>query len=396
MQSNLENQIKERTAELEKLNTTLEEEITERKKVEKELKNFNKILEKRAEEKTRELEEMMIKMKDTIHTAKEKQGQIAELYNDMEIANIELEQKNREIKEKQKIIQKDKEALEETLKQLKKAHNQLIQNEKMASIGQLAAGVAHELNNPIGFIKSNISSLGEYFEDLIALIKTYDEQIGKLSSVKEENIKTCVGEIEAFKEKIDYNFISGDVQDTILETTDGADRVSKIVADLKEFSHVDRAEDKILFDVNHCLDSTLNIVWNELKYKAKVIKEYGDIPEVACYPHQLNQVFMNLFVNASHAIGNKGEIKIKTFSENGSLFITISDTGKGMPPDVANRIFEPFYTTKPVGKGTGLGLSVSYGIIETHGGEIRVESEEGKGTTFTVRLPVATGDNLGN
>lgn len=160
----------------------------------------------------------------------------------------------------------------------------------------------------------------------------------------------------------------------------------KIVQDLRDFAHIDR-EERVLAHLNDGLESTLNIVWNELKYKATVEKEYGEIPAVECYPQELNQVFMNLLVNAIQAIEEKGTITIRTYAENGYVCVAISDTGKGMPPEMEERIFEPFYTTKEVGEGTGLGLSITYNIVKKHGGEIRVDSQVGKGTTFTVRIP---------
>jgi len=277
--------------------------------------------------------------------------------------------------------------LEVTLRKLKQTQGQLLQSEKMASIGQLAAGVAHEINNPVGFINSNISTLGEYIEDMIEIVKKYDEGLARIAS-NDAKAAEVRKEIDSFKEELDYDFIVEDIKNVISETRDGTERVATIVQDLKEFSHVDRKEEKTYTDINHWLDTTLNLVWNELKYNVELKKEYGEIPEVECYPHQLSQVFMNLLVNASQAIEDNGEIGIRTYTEEDRVFIKISDTGKGMSKELMNRIFEPFYTTKPVGKGTGLGLSVSYGIIEKHQGSLKVESEEGKGTTFTVEIPV--------
>ncbi len=165
------------------------------------------------------------------------------------------------------------------------------------------------------------------------------------------------------------------------------ERVTKIVADLKDFAHIDKAELEHA-DINRGIESTLNIVWNELKYKAEVIKDLGDIPLVKCYPQQLNQVFTNILINAAHAIEKKGEIRISTTADNGHVEIKISDTGSGIPPDVIPKIFDPFFTTKDVGKGTGLGLNVAYNIIEKHKGTIDVESEVEKGTEFRIRIPV--------
>ena len=185
--------------------------------------------------------------------------------------------------------------------------------------------------------------------------------------------------------KVDYSL--EDAAQLLVESVDGVDRVRKIVQDLKSFSRVDEADYKMA-DVNACIESTVNIVWNELKYKATLSKEYGNLPPTRCFPQQLNQVFMNLLVNATQAIEKQGEITVKTWHENGSIVATVSDTGCGIAAQNLNRIFEPFFTTKEVGKGTGLGLSITYDIVKKHGGEISVQSEPGKGTTFTVRIPV--------
>jgi signal transduction histidine kinase len=197
-------------------------------------------------------------------------------------------------------------------------------------------------------------------------------------------------EIEALKQAKDYDYLRKDIFQLLNESKDGLARLRKIVQDLKNFSHVDDAE-WCWADLHKGLDSTLNIVWNELKYKCKVTKAYGQLPEVYCLPAQLNQVFMNLFVNAGQAIEEKGEIKIRTGvdSENsGEVWIEVSDTGKGIPKASLNRIFEPFYTTKPIGQGTGLGLSLSYSIVNKHQGRITVDSVVGVGTTFRVTLPI--------
>jgi len=277
--------------------------------------------------------------------------------------------------------------LEKALEELKLTQSQLMQNEKMAGVGQLAAGVAHEINNPIGFIRSNLGTLEEYFDDLTGLLKKYEEGFNGMGGYGEE-VSALGKEVSTLKKEMDYDFLIDDIGNVISETREGTERVSKIVQDLKEFSHVDRSEDKSSADINEMIESTLNVVWHELKYKAEIKKNYGDIPKVSCYPHQLNQVFMNLLVNSAQAMEKKGVIGISTYLAEDKVFIEISDTGSGMPQDVMDKIFEPFYTTKAVGKGTGLGLSVSYGIIESHGGRMSVASRVGEGTTFTIELPV--------
>ncbi|MBT9522729.1 MAG: PAS domain S-box protein [Dechloromonas sp.] len=268
-------------------------------------------------------------------------------------------------------------------KRLEEANNQLMQSEKMASIGQLAAGVAHELNNPIGFVHSNLGTLDGYVHDLMAIIAAYESLFCKPGEPNPH-----ADEIRRLLEQHDFAFLKEDIFSLLAESKDGLGRVRKIVQDLKSFSRVGEHEWQEA-DLHQGIDSTLNIVWNELKYKAKVVKEYGDIPHVFCLISQLNQVFMNLLVNAGHAIERQGTITIRTTRHgDDKVCLEISDTGKGIAPEHINRIFEPFFTTKPVGQGTGLGLSLSYGIVKRHGGQIEVESIKGQGTTFRLLLPI--------
>ncbi len=278
------------------------------------------------------------------------------------------------------------------VQEIKETQGQLIQQEKMASIGHLAAGVAHEINNPMGFVSSNLNTLNEYEKDIRSLVEHYRSFLSGLKETMaaEEGRKAIAEGLERvtkFEEEIDIDFVLEDVPNLIEESLEGAGRIKKIVIDLKDFAHPGEDELKIT-DINKNLDSTLNVVWNELKYKTKVSKDYGDLPLVQCYPQQLNQVFMNILVNAAQAIAEKGEIKITTSSENEQVRITISDTGSGIPKENLSKIFDPFFTTKEVGKGTGLGLNVAYNIIKKHNGTIEVESRLGNGTTFSIRLPV--------
>jgi len=273
------------------------------------------------------------------------------------------------------------------VKELESAQRQLLQTEKMASIGQLAAGVAHEINNPVGYINSNIGSLDQYIKDLFRLLEVYESAEALLGDDE------VVQKIASLKQEVDVDFLKQDVLDLIRESNEGVSRVKKIVQDLKDFSHVDAAEWSVV-DIHKGIDSTLNIVNNEIKYKADVVKEYGDLPLVECMPSQLNQVFMNLLVNASHAIETQGVITIRSgTADDGWVWVEVVDDGKGMSDDELKRIFDPFFTTKPVGEGTGLGLSLSFGIVKKHGGRIEVESEVGKGTTFRVCLPQQQGDS---
>lgn len=277
--------------------------------------------------------------------------------------------------------------LEKTNRDLKAAQAQLLQTEKLSSIGQLAAGIAHEINNPIGFINSNLRTMGEYVEDILRLSEKYETMLDAIKKKDYASISAISENLTKIKEETKFDFIMDDFQKIIQESRDGAYRVYKIVRDLRGFARADDAERKFV-DIHAALDSTLNIVWNELKYKAEVIKEYGYLPEVECLPVQLNQVFMNILINAGQAIKEKGTITIRTYSEGEKVFIDIADTGSGIPQEYLTRIFDPFFTTKEPGKGTGLGLSIVYNIIRKHNGDIRVKSAMGEGTTFTISLPV--------
>lgn len=273
----------------------------------------------------------------------------------------------------------------------KKANTQLFQSEKMASIGQLAAGVAHEINNPTGFVSSNLKTLTDYQNDLNNLIKHYRKLVKDLKETNRENLSSAIEkqieQIASLEDEADIDFIIEDIMDLISDCKEGTDRIKKIILDLKDFAHP--GEDKIQSaDINDGIKTTLNVVWNELKYKATVNKELGRLPMVKCYPQQLNQVFMNLFVNAAQAIEKQGEISISTRADNGFVEIKIEDTGSGIDKKNLTRIFDPFFTTKDVGKGTGLGLNVAYNIIKKHKGTIDVKSEVGQGTVFKIRMPV--------
>ncbi|MBV5341988.1 MAG: PAS domain S-box protein [Deltaproteobacteria bacterium] len=264
---------------------------------------------------------------------------------------------------------------------LQQMQGQIIQQEKMASIGQLAAGVAHEINNPMGFITSNLTSLGKYAAKLDEYIAALLQSIGACPN------HPGTGVLDQLRQKLKVDYIISDVCELVNESLDGASRVQRIVQDLKSFSRVDQVEIRQI-NLNELLETTINIAWNELKYIATLERDFGEIPEILCYPQQLNQVFLNLLVNAAQAMEHQGNIIVHTWGDNDKVFISVADTGKGMPEQVRKCVFEPFFTTKEVGKGTGLGLSISADIIRKHGGEITVESQAGVGTTFTVMLPV--------
>ncbi|KAF0103835.1 MAG: PAS/PAC sensor signal transduction histidine kinase [bacterium] len=272
--------------------------------------------------------------------------------------------------------------LREAYDALRHAREQLTHAEKMASIGQLAAGVAHEINNPIGYLHSNLGTLGQYVQDVLAVVAAFERVVEGVAT------PACRAGLEQAKRETDFAFLLEDIPKLLEESQEGIQRVRKIVQDLKDFAHAGDNEDWQWQDLRHCLKRTLNIVHNELKYKAEVHLECEDIPEIRCLPGQLNQVIMNLLVNAAHAIETKGVVRVRAWREAEWVWVAISDTGCGIPQEVIDRIFDPFFTTKPVGKGTGLGLSISYGIVKKHGGRIEVESQVGQGTTFRVGLPI--------
>ncbi len=303
------------------------------------------------------------------------------------IGAIETLQDVSDRREAEEALRRHQQQLEELVgqrtTQLQQANEQLLQSEKLASIGQLAAGVAHEINNPIGYVHSNIGSLEGYIEDLFDMIGMYE---------KAESSSTFPDFALALRQKreaIDLEFLKEDIPMLMRESREGIDRVRKIVQDLKDFSHVDSSNEWQWANLHAGIESTLNVVRNEVKYKADVVQEFGDIPEIECLPSQLNQVFVNLLVNAAHAMGEqRGQITIRTGNGSDSVWLEFADTGSGIPEEIQARIFDPFFTTKPVGKGTGLGLSLSYGIIQRHNGTISVRSRTGEGTVFRIVLPI--------
>ena len=264
--------------------------------------------------------------------------------------------------------------------QLKNAQTKLVESEKMASLGVLTAGVAHEINNPVNFISGGIVSLEDNYLDIKELLNMY------LDMTKKANGNVEWAEVKALGEEIEIDSLLGEMEQLFNSIKNGVSRTSEIVAGLRNFSRLNENNKKEV-SLEEGINSTLVILNNNLKNRVKVIKDYGNINKVSCFPGEMNQVFLNIINNAADAIGGEGEIRIKTWQDKKNAYISISDNGEGMPEEVRSKIFEPFFTTKPVGKGTGLGLSIVYGIIEKHNGELFVESEEGKGTTFKISLP---------
>lgn len=261
---------------------------------------------------------------------------------------------------------------------------QLMQSEKLSAIGQLAAGIAHEINNPVGFVYSNMSTLSDYVNDLLAIDSLYSEMEDQVAGIAPELVERA----RALKLACDHAFVVSDLRQLLRESTEGLERVKTIVQDLKDFSRTGETGWDWA-DLHKGLQSTLNIVRNEIKYKAEIVQDLGTLPLVRCIPAQINQVFMNLLVNAAQAIVSRGQITLRSGVDGEFVWLTVQDDGCGIAPDKLKRIFEPFYTSKPVGKGTGLGLALAWGIMQRHQGAIEVQSTPGKGSCFTVRLPMA-------
>jgi signal transduction histidine kinase len=265
---------------------------------------------------------------------------------------------------------------------LEAAQNQLLQSEKMAAIGQLAAGVAHEINNPIGFIFSNLQILQDYSSKLLKLVSFYEKVIDKTKN------QTFINLQQDMQQRMQYPFLRDDMPDLVSESIEGIERVTDIVRSLKAFSHVDSSEWENC-NVIDGIESTLKIANSQFKHKIEIHRDYQEsVPLLLCQPMQLNQVFLNILVNAAQAIENKGHIYISVRGDDTEVTIEIKDTGSGISDSAIRKIFEPFYTTKPVGQGTGLGLSLSYSIIQKHNGKILVSSSVNVGTTFTIILPL--------
>jgi len=299
---------------------------------------------------------------------------------------------NIELKTSSDQIQRKNSALEKTLLQLKETQTQILQAEKMASIGQLAAGVAHEINNPTGYVSSNLETLSKYQKAFNGLIDNYQgfkidlRQAVVSNNQLPEQLDARLEQIEALERSVDIDFLRSDSTALIDESREGMERIKKIVLNLKDFAHPGQNRKKPA-DINRGLESTLKIVKNELKHKARVVKDFEALPEISCFPQQLNQVFMNILLNAAQAIPASGEIRIRTRLENEQVEIMIKDNGMGIEEENLSRVFDPFFTTKDVGEGTGLGMNIAYNIVKKHSGTIAVESMVGEGTTFTVRIP---------
>ncbi|WP_415890542.1 sensor histidine kinase [Neptuniibacter sp. SY11_33] len=307
---------------------------------------------------------------------------------------VQLTELNRSLEERVKartkqLVAKNKQ-LEQANKEIKEAQAKLLQSEKMASIGVLAAGVAHEINNPMGFVISNIGTLELYANNYRKLLAAHQEIIEAPEGEKRDSL---IVQLKELQEELDLEFMNEDLDELLKDTKEGSSRVKDIVQGLKAFSHVDQVEKYELSNLNDCIEATLKVVNNELKYHCEVSTDLADIPLTYCLPGKIKQVLLNLLVNAGQAITDSGSIVVSSIVNEDRIEIRIKDSGQGIAQDQLDKLFDPFYTTKKVGEGTGLGLSISYGIIvEEHKGDILVDSELGKGTCFTLILPVLTNE----
>ena len=281
------------------------------------------------------------------------------------------------------------EKLQHTVEELQTKNLAMVQQEKLASIGLLAAGIAHEINNPIGFVKSNLEVLKGYFHSIQRALQAYNALFTNLQ--ESEQSSAIASEIEKLRhllEVLDIDYITDDSFNSIEESLSGAVRVQEIVRDLKDFSRNDENDQRTKCDINVCIEGSINLVSSEVKQKCNIIRQFGDIPEVFCYMTQLTQVFINIIMNAVHAMETGGELEIRTDVEGKNIRVEFIDSGPGIDEDNLIKLFDPFFTTKAVGMGTGLGLYVSHGLIQKHKGAIWAENEPGKGAKIIITLPV--------
>lgn len=279
--------------------------------------------------------------------------------------------------------------LRQALVDLKESQAQLLQSEKMASLGQMVAGVAHELNTPLGYVKNNVQLLRELSEPLFDLAAA-QARLGQClndPACDQARLGEALQAAELARQQATPELLAEDLQQLYGDTLYGLEQIAELVVGLKDFARVDRALSEEI-DLNDCIRSALLIARNHLKDKVEVIQQLGELPRIACAPSQINQVLLNLLTNAAQAIDVAGRIQIRSWADEQGIHISLQDNGRGMPAQVMAKIFDPFFTTKPVGQGTGLGLSISYRIVRDHGGQIRVASEPGRGTRFLVSLPL--------
>jgi len=318
------------------------------------------------------------KLREKIKTHQE---EIEALKKEIEDQKKEIEDLRQETISVQKTTEKQKRELELTVKNLKLAQSQLVQSEKMASVGVLTAGIAHELNNPINFMSGNVFPLKEDLDEVISVLKKYEK------AIESNQLNEFFVEINEMKKEMDFSYLIQEIYSLLKGIEEGANRSSEIIKGLRSFSRLDD-EACQFYDIHEGIDSSLLLLQNKIRHSnISIEKDYGDFEGLECYPSKFNQVMMNILTNSIQAMEDGGELFIQTVSSAIGVKIIIKDSGLGMTPEVKRQIFDPFYTTKEVGKGTGLGLSISYGIIERHNGNIDVISEPGKGTEFIISLP---------
>ena len=307
-----------------------------------------------------------------------------------EISELENQFKSMitKIYQREDSLYKAKEKLEVINTQLVEQQQQLVQSEKMASVGQLAAGVAHEINNPTGFVMGNLEVLKDYLNSIKKLLEHYSNLEENITTNDYDTLSKQIQTINQLKEDEDINFILEDLEALLSDSVKGTKRIQKIVQDLKSFSRVDDSDLKEVDLNEEVIEIAIRLVWNQLKYKCELNKELKPLPPFSCKPGEISQVVMNLLLNASDAIEESGEISINSYYKNDQIFIEVSDTGSGIDENYKLKLFDPFFTTKEVGKGTGLGLSISHEIISKHGGTLTVESEVNKGSKFIISLPL--------
>jgi len=280
------------------------------------------------------------------------------------------------------------ETLKAAYSTLKDQKDQILQQEKLASIGLLAAGIAHEINNPVGFVKSNLQTLQDYTKTYVESLAGYKNLASAVMKADHEKYQVELSELEAILERSDLDYVTQDGIESILESLAGIQRIEEIIVNLSDFARTDSDASRTLCDINSLIDNTIKLVWNEIKYKCELEKEFGDLPQIYARPGQIRQVFINILVNAAHAMETSGTIRIVTELDGEYIAISFIDSGAGIPEGALEKLFDPFFTTKEVGSGTGLGLYVSHGIITAHGGMLEAMNNDDQGASFNVKLPI--------
>jgi len=343
--------------------------------------------------------EMTYKLKE-FHANLE--GRVQERTSELTSSNIKLEEEILERKQAEEVVKFAYEELEMTNNELKQMQSQLVQNEKLACIGQLAAGVAHEINTPVGFVASNFQTLEGYLKKIRDLLTMHDKFIGQIETLEKKELLNKIDSISQARDAMKIDFILEDLHELFDDSKEGLERITNIVQNLRDFSRIDQPGSLDEYNINDGIEATLAVAKNEIKYDADIKMDLSKVPPVLCHSSQINQVFLNVLVNASQAIksqekDDRGTITIRTYATDDDVVCEISDDGPGITPDILSKVFDPFFTTKPVGKGTGLGLSVSYDIIvNKHKGELLADSTVGEGTKFTIKLPVISKEEPNN